>query len=200
MVNPSTLTRSHVHKNQTDWNDLRYRNQASTWLNDEGKLGGESGPARSGLENIGSDFGPAIWSGNQYSISGEPLGIVYNTKNGLAYELERLWPEYRNSIMTLTGRSHGLVWTRMVAVLTQRCWPAAGELSINFTLTGANIKAIVADEIKGYIWLGITRMALQPFSGEARQMLGQWRFALCRSDRSQHPAVWQYRYSKDGQK
>jgi len=131
-----------------------------------------------GLENIGSDFLDQPFDpGNQYSIPyfWGTLGIVYNEKmvDKAPEHWNDLWrPEYKNSIMMIDGarevmgiglNSDGHSLNSKDAEQLQE---AVDKL---YTLT-PNIKAIVADEMKGYMIQNNAAIGVT-FSGEARQML-----------------------------
>lgn len=131
-----------------------------------------------GLENIGSDFLDQPFDpGNQYSIPyfWGTLGIVYNEKmvDKAPEHWNDLWrPEYKNSIMIIDGarevmgiglNSDGHSLNSKDANQLQE---AVDKL---YTLT-PNIKAIVADEMKGYMIQNNAAIGVT-FSGEASQML-----------------------------
>ena len=131
-----------------------------------------------GLENIGSDFLDQPFDpGNQYSIPyfWGTLGIVYNEKmvDKAPEHWNDLWrPEYKNSIMMIDGAREvmGIGLNSDGHSLnskdTNQLQEAVDKL---YTLT-PNIKAIVADEMKGYMIQNNAAIGVT-FSGEARQML-----------------------------
>lgn len=132
-----------------------------------------------GLENIDprfldKDFDP----GNQYSIPyfWGTLGIIYNDKMVKAEDIRHwddLWkPGLRNDVMLIDGAREvmGLGLNSLGYSLNskndQELQEAAGKLN---QMT-ANVKAIVADEIKMYMINEESAVAVT-FSGEAAEML-----------------------------
>ena len=131
-----------------------------------------------GLENIGTEFlGKSFDTNNDYSIPyfWGTVGIVYNTKlvKTAPKHWDDLWDSsYRNSILLVDGAREvmgvGLnslgysVNTKNMAELKQ----ALAKLQ---KLT-PNIKAIVGDEMKGYMIQGDAAIGVT-FSGEASEML-----------------------------
>ena len=131
-----------------------------------------------GLENIGKRFlNQSFDPKNQYSIPyfWGTLGIVYNTElvKTAPKHWSDLWrPEYKNSIMMIDGAREvmgvGLnaLGYSLNSKNTKQLQEAVDKL---YTLT-PNIKAIVADEMKGYMIQNNAAIGVS-FSGEARQML-----------------------------
>ncbi|WP_247950162.1 ABC transporter substrate-binding protein [Streptococcus constellatus] len=131
-----------------------------------------------GLENIGKRFlNQSFDPRNRYSIPyfWGTLGIVYNTE--LVKTAPKHWSdlwrsEYKNSIMMIDGAREvmgvGLnaLGYSLNSKNTKQLQEAVDKL---YTLT-PNIKAIVADEMKGYMIQNNAAIGVS-FSGEARQML-----------------------------
>ena len=131
-----------------------------------------------GLENIGSQFLDQPFDpGNHYSIPyfWGTLGIVYNSKmvDQAPAHWEDLWrPEYRNSIMMIDGVREvmGIGLNSLGYSLNSKNQDQLQEaVDKLYTLT-PNIKAIVADEMKGYMIQNNAAIGVT-FSGEASQML-----------------------------
>lgn len=131
-----------------------------------------------GLENIGEKFlNQPFDKGNQYSIPyfWGTLGIVYNTKlvDKAPEHWDDLWrPEYKNSIMLIDGAREvmGLGLNSLGYSLNSKNRDQLQEAVDKLYKLTPNIKAIVADEMKGYMAQGDATIGVS-FSGEARQML-----------------------------
>lgn len=131
-----------------------------------------------GLENIGSNFlNQPFDPDNRYSVPyfWGTLGIVYNSElvDRAPEHWNDLWrPEYKNSIMLIDGAREvmGIGLNSLGYSLNSKnegqLQKAVDKL---YTLT-PNIKAIVADEMKGYMIQNNAAIGVS-FSGEARQML-----------------------------
>ncbi|HEL2110984.1 TPA: ABC transporter substrate-binding protein [Streptococcus suis] len=131
-----------------------------------------------GLENIDPQFmGLSFDKNNDYSIPyfWGTLGIVYNETmvENPPQEWEDLWSEeYRDNIMLIDGvrevMGFGLqsLGYSLNSTNTAEIEKAAEHL---YNLT-PNVKAIVADEIKGYMIQDAAAIAVS-FSGEASEML-----------------------------
>ena len=131
-----------------------------------------------GLDNIDPrflnlDFDP----GNQYSVPyfWGTLGIIYNTKmvDKAPEHWADLWrPEYKNDIMMYDGAREvmGIGLNSLGYSLNSKD-PQQLQESVDklYTLM-PNIKALVADEMKGYMIQNNAAIGVT-FSGEARQML-----------------------------
>ena len=131
-----------------------------------------------GMENIGSDFLDQPFDpGNQYSIPyfWGTLGIVYNSKlvDKAPEHWDDLWrPEYKNSIMLIDGAREvmGLGLNSLGYGLNDKNADHLQEAVDKLYKLTPNIKAIVADEMKGYMIQNNAAIGVT-FSGEARQML-----------------------------
>lgn len=131
-----------------------------------------------GLEHIGKEFlNQSFDPGNKYSVPyfWGTLGIIYNTKlvKNPPREWSDLWkPEYRDKIMLIDGAREGMgiglqtLNYSLNSAKPEELRAAADKL---YSLT-PNIKAIVADEIKGYMIQEEAAVAVS-FSGEASEML-----------------------------
>ncbi len=131
-----------------------------------------------GLENIDEQFlGLSFDPNNDYSIPyfWGTLGIVYNDTmvDNPPEQWEDLWSEeYRDSIMLIDGAREGMgIGLQTLGYSLNSTNEAelneAAELMYQLT---PNIKAIVADEIKGYMIQDAAAIAVS-FSGEASEML-----------------------------
>lgn len=131
-----------------------------------------------GLEGIDPQFmGLSFDENNDYSIPyfWGTLGIVYNETmvDQPPHEWEDLWSEeYRDSIMLIDGVREvmGFGLQSMGKSLNSKDLnqvEAAAQHLYNLT---PNVKAIVADEIKGYMIQDAAAIAVS-FSGEASEML-----------------------------
>lgn len=131
-----------------------------------------------GLENIGKDFLDQPFDrGNQYSIPyfWGTLGIVYNEDlvDKAPEHWNDLWrPEYKNSIMLIDGAREvmGIGLNSLGYSLNSKSPEQLQEAVDKLYKLTPNIKAIVADEMKGYMIQGDAAIGVS-FSGEARQML-----------------------------
>lgn len=131
-----------------------------------------------GLDNIGQEFlDQSFDPGNRYSVPyfWGTLGIIYNKQmvDTAPKEWEDLWrPEYRNKIMLIDGAREGMgmglqsLGYSLNSDHPDQLQEAADKL---YQLT-PNVKAIVADEIKGYMIQEEAAIAVS-FSGEASEML-----------------------------
>ena len=130
------------------------------------------------MENIGSDFLDQPFDpGNQYSVPyfWGTLGIVYNSKlvDKAPEHWDDLWrPEYKNSIMLIDGAREvmGLGLNSLGYGLNDKNADHLQEAVDKLYKLTPNIKAIVADEMKGYMIQNNAAIGVT-FSGEARQML-----------------------------
>lgn len=131
-----------------------------------------------GLENIGSNFlNQPFDPNNQYSVPyfWGTLGIVYNEKmvQSVPEHWNDLWkPEYRNSIMMIDGAREVMgigLNSEGKSLNSKNLNDLQSAVDKLYTLT-PNIKAIVADEMKGYMIQNNAAIGVT-FSGEARQML-----------------------------
>lgn len=131
-----------------------------------------------GLENIGPEFlNQSFDKGNKFSIPyfWGTLGIVYNeTMVDQAPEhWDDLWkPEYKNSIMLFDGAREvlGLGLNSLGYSLNSKDTQQLEETVDKLYKLTPNIKAIVADEMKGYMIQNNAAIGVT-FSGEASQML-----------------------------
>ncbi len=131
-----------------------------------------------GMENLGEEFiDQSFDPGNKYSVPyfWGTLGIIYNSAmvDEAPLEWEDLWKEeYRNNIMLIDGAREGMgiglqtLGYSLNSNNPKELQEAADKL---YELT-PNIKAIVADEIKGYMIQEEAAVAVS-FSGEASEML-----------------------------
>lgn len=131
-----------------------------------------------GMENLGEEFiNQSFDPENRYSVPyfWGTLGIIYNQTmvKEAPTEWEDLWKEeYRNNIMLIDGAREGMgiglqtLGYSLNSSDPEQLQEAADKL---YDLT-PNIKAIVADEIKGYMIQGEAAAAVS-FSGEASEML-----------------------------
>ena len=131
-----------------------------------------------GLENIDPQFlGLSFDENNDYSIPyfWGTLGIVYNETmiDNPPQEWEDLWSaEYRDNIMLIDGVREVMGFgLQALGYSLNSQHPSeiqeAAEFLYNLT---PNVKAIVADEIKGYMIQDAAAIAVS-FSGEASEML-----------------------------
>lgn len=131
-----------------------------------------------GIEHIGAEFlNQPFDPGNRYSIPyfWGTLGIVYNEK--LVEEAPEHWddlwkPEYKNDIMLIDGAREvmGLGLNSLGYSLNSKNPQELQEAVDKLYQLTPNIKAIVADEMKGYMIQNNAAIGVT-FSGEARQML-----------------------------
>lgn len=131
-----------------------------------------------GLENIGPEFlNQSFDPNNQYSIPyfWGTLGIVYNETmvEEAPEHWDDLWkPEYKNSIMLFDGAREvlGLGLNSLGYSLNSKDPQQLEETVDKLYKLTPNIKAIVADEMKGYMIQNNAAIGVT-FSGEASQML-----------------------------
>lgn len=131
-----------------------------------------------GLDNIGSEFmGHSFDPDNSYSIPyfWGTVGIIYNSTmvEEVPEHWEDLWrKEYRNDILLVDGAREvmgfGLNSFGYSLNSKDRVELAVVEAKLN-ELT-PNVKAIVGDELKGYMIQGDAAIGVS-FSGEASEML-----------------------------
>ncbi|MDQ0221813.1 ABC transporter substrate-binding protein [Streptococcus moroccensis] len=131
-----------------------------------------------GMENLGEEFVDQSFDpANKYSIPyfWGTLGIIYNSSmvEEEPLEWEDLWKEeYRNKIMLIDGAREGMgIGLQTLGYSLNSNDPAQLQEAADklYDLT-PNIKAIVADEIKGYMIQEEAAVAVS-FSGEASEML-----------------------------
>lgn len=131
-----------------------------------------------GLDNIGEEFlGKSFDEGNDYSIPyfWGTVGIVYNTAMLETYpeHWEDLWREdYRNNIMLIDGVREvmGFGLNSMGHSLNSKDLAELTAVEARLKELTPNVKAIVADEMKGYLIQGDAAIGVT-FSGEASEML-----------------------------
>ncbi|MGV3163459.1 ABC transporter substrate-binding protein [Streptococcus hyovaginalis] len=131
-----------------------------------------------GLENIGSEFlGMSFDPENDYSIPyfWGTVGIVYNKKQLDTYpeHWEDLWkPEYKDSIMMIDGAREvlGLGLNSLGYSLNSKNMSQLRQAEQHLNDLTPNIKALVGDELKGYMIQGDAPIGVT-FSGEASEML-----------------------------
>ena len=131
-----------------------------------------------GLENIGPEFlNQSFDPGNKFSIPyfWGTLGIVYNETmvEEAPEHWDDLWkPEYKNSIMLFDGAREvlGLGLNSLGYSLNSKDSQQLEETVDKLYKLTPNIKAIVADEMKGYMIQNNAAIGVT-FSGEASQML-----------------------------
>ena len=161
-----------------------------------------------GLENIGPEFlNQSFDPGNKFSIPyfWGTLGIVYNETmvEEAPEHWDDLWkPEYKNSIMLFDGAREvlGLGLNSLGYSLNSKDTQQLEETVDKLYKLTPNIKAIVADEMKGYMIQNNAAIGVT-FSGEAKPNAGKKRKStLCGTNWGQQPLVWQYGYTKNSQK
>lgn len=131
-----------------------------------------------GLDNIGQEFlGKSFDESNDYSIPyfWGTVGIVYNTAMLETYpeHWEDLWREdYRNNIMLIDGVREvmGFGLNSMGHSLNSKDMAELTAVEARLKELTPNVKAIVADEMKGYLIQGDAAIGVT-FSGEASEML-----------------------------
>ena len=131
-----------------------------------------------GIENIGPEFlNQSFNPNNQYSIPyfWGTLGIVYNETmvEEAPEHWDDLWkPEYKDSIMLFDGAREvlGLGLNSLGYSLNSKDPQQLEETVDKLYKLTPNIKAIVADEMKGYMIQNNAAIGVT-FSGEASQML-----------------------------
>ncbi|MGE9834563.1 ABC transporter substrate-binding protein [Streptococcus orisratti] len=132
----------------------------------------------SGLNNIGDEFlGLSFDPKNDYSIPyfWGTVGIVYNTTmvKQAPEHWKDLWrEEYRNDIMLVDGAREimGLGLNTLGYSLNTKNYERLEEVEQKLNSLTPNIKAIVGDEMKGYMIQGDAAIGVT-FSGEASEML-----------------------------
>ena len=131
-----------------------------------------------GLENIDPQFmGLSFDENNDYSVPyfWGTLGIVYNETmvENPPHEWEDLWSEeYRDNIMLIDGVREVMgfgLQSLGKSLNSQDLFEVEQAAQHLYNLT-PNVKAIVADEIKGYMIQDAAAIAVS-FSGEASEML-----------------------------
>lgn len=131
-----------------------------------------------GLEHIGKQFMHKSFDPhNDYSVPyfWGTLGIVYNSTmvEEAPEHWEDLWrEEYRNDIMLVDGAREviGFGLNSFGYSLNSKKMPELLEVEEKLTHLTPNIKAIVGDEMKGYMIQGDAAIGIT-FSGEASEML-----------------------------
>ncbi|MBM7642945.1 ABC transporter substrate-binding protein [Streptococcus loxodontisalivarius] len=131
-----------------------------------------------GLDNISSDFlGLSFDPNNDYSIPyfWGTVGIVYNKKMLSSYpeHWADLWKsEYKNQIMLVDGAREvmGVGLSKLGYSLNTKDLTQLKEAESTLTQLMPNVKAIVGDEMKGYMINGDAAIGVT-FSGEASEML-----------------------------
>ena len=132
----------------------------------------------SGLDNIGDEFlGLSFDPKNDYSIPyfWGTVGIVYNTTmvKQAPEHWKDLWrEESRNDIMLVDGAREimGLGLNTLGYSLNTKNYERLEEVEQKLNSLTPNIKAIVGDEMKGYMIQGDAAIGVT-FSGEASEML-----------------------------
>ncbi|MGT2895375.1 ABC transporter substrate-binding protein [Streptococcus entericus] len=131
-----------------------------------------------GLEHIGQEFlGKSFDESNDYSIPyfWGTVGIIYNTSlidEEIAH-WEDLWnPDFENSIILVDGAREvmGFGLNSMGHSLNSKNMAELTAVAERLNQLTPNIKAIVADELKGYMIQGDAAIGVT-FSGEASEML-----------------------------
>lgn len=134
-----------------------------------------------GLENIDERFlDQSFDEGNQFSIPyfWGTLGIIYNDKMVDAENIQHwddLWrPELRNNVMLIDGAREviGLGLNSLGYSLNSKNNDELNEATTKLDQMTANVKAVVADEIKMYMINEESAVAVS-FSGEAAEMLDE---------------------------
>ena len=131
-----------------------------------------------GFDQIGSSFkGLSFDPNNDYSIPyfWGTVGIVYNTKlvKKAPQHWNDLWsPEYRNQIMMVDGAREviGFSLNSLGYSLNTKNMTELRLAETKLNSLTPNIKAIVGDEMKGYMIQGDAAIGVT-FSGEASEML-----------------------------
>lgn len=131
-----------------------------------------------GFENIGQEFlAKSFDESNDYSIPyfWGTVGIVYNTTmlETAPEHWEDLWrPDYKNQVMLFDGAREvmGFGLNSLGYSLNSKDMAELATVEEHLTQLTPNIKAIVADEMKGYLIQGDAAIGVT-FSGEASEML-----------------------------
>lgn len=130
------------------------------------------------MKNIGNDFlGKNFDPQNDYSIPyfWGTVGIVYNDqiiKNPPKHWIDLWRPEYKNQIMLVDGarETMGFGLNTFGYSLNEKNLSKLTQVENRLQKLTPNIKAIVADEMKGYMIQGDAGIGVT-FSGEASEML-----------------------------
>ncbi len=131
-----------------------------------------------GMEHIGEEFlGKRFDPQNDYSLPylWGTVGIVYNDQlvDQAPMHWEDLWrPEYENSIMLVDGAREvmGIGLTALGYSVNSKDIDQLHAAEEKLQQLTPNIKAIVADEMKGYMIRGDAAIGVT-FSGEASEMI-----------------------------
>ncbi|MGT2935660.1 ABC transporter substrate-binding protein [Streptococcus castoreus] len=131
-----------------------------------------------GLDQIGKEFlGKSFDPHNDYSIPyfWGTVGIVYNDQlvDKAPIHWKDLWrPEYKNSIMLVDGAREmlGVGLTTLGHSVNSKNLEHLQAAEKKLQELTPNVKAIVADEMKGYMIQGDAAIGIT-FSGEASEML-----------------------------
>ncbi|MEQ9763850.1 ABC transporter substrate-binding protein [Streptococcus jiangjianxini] len=131
-----------------------------------------------GLDHIGKEFlGKSFDPANDYSIPyfWGTVGIVYNKKQLDTYpkHWNDLWkPEYKDSIMMVDGAREvlGIGLNSLGYSLNSKNKAHLDQVEKKLNQLTPNIKALVGDELKGYMIQGDAPIGVT-FSGEASEML-----------------------------
>ncbi|MGT2832877.1 ABC transporter substrate-binding protein [Streptococcus halotolerans] len=131
-----------------------------------------------GLDHIGKEFlGKSFDPSNDYSIPyfWGTVGIVYNKKQLDTYpkHWNDLWkPEYKDSIMMVDGAREvlGVGLNSLGYSLNSKNRAHLDQVEEKLNQLTPNIKALVGDELKGYMIQGDAPIGVT-FSGEASEML-----------------------------
>ncbi|MGT2957589.1 spermidine/putrescine ABC transporter substrate-binding protein [Streptococcus bovimastitidis] len=131
-----------------------------------------------GMDNIGKEFlGKSFDPKNDYSIPyfWGTVGIVYNDqliKNPPKHWIDLWRPEYKNQIMLIDGAREmlGIGLTTYGNSVNSKIMSQLTQAEKRLQSLTPNVKAIVADEMKGYMIQGDAGIGVT-FSGEASEML-----------------------------
>lgn len=131
-----------------------------------------------GMDNIGKEFlGKSFDPKNDYSIPyfWGTVGIVYNDqliKNPPKHWIDLWRPEYKNQIMLIDGAREmlGIGLTTYGNSVNSKNMSQLSQAENRLQALTPNVKAIVADEMKGYMIQGDAGIGVT-FSGEASEML-----------------------------
>ncbi|MGT2801142.1 ABC transporter substrate-binding protein [Streptococcus henryi] len=131
-----------------------------------------------GMENIGEEFlGLSFDPDNEYSIPyfWGTVGIVYNetmVEQAPEHWIDLWREEYRNDIMLVDGAREvmGFGLNTLGYSLNSKKLEQLQEVELKLHDLTPNIKAIVGDEMKGYMIQGDAAIGVT-FSGEASEML-----------------------------
>lgn len=131
-----------------------------------------------GMDNIGKEFlGKSFDPKNDYSIPyfWGTVGIVYNDqliKNPPKHWIDLWRPEYKNQIMLIDGAREmlGIGLTTYGNSVNSKNMSQLTQAEKRLQSLTPNVKAIVADEMKGYMIQGDAGIGVT-FSGEASEML-----------------------------